>query len=270
MEEGEWLSVQQVEFWNLPEDSSSRRMKGILKLSYDHLPSYLKRCFAYCSVFSKGYEFDIKMLIQLWMAEGFLGSKQMEDIGNEYFNSLLSNSFFQDVERDDYGDIKRCKMHDLVHDLAQVVGKLEYSTMKPNNVEYISDEVRGLSLSSDYEETLIEIPQAWEKAKKLRTTLMFLQGSWKWQSNQFASIIDMLMNFQSLRVLDVSSCGLKEVPPSIRKLKHLRYLDLSNNSFEVLPESITSLYNLQTLKLKGCYRLRELPKEMGKMVSLRH
>ncbi|XP_043705570.1 putative disease resistance protein RGA3 [Telopea speciosissima] len=270
MEEGEWLSVEQGEFWNLPEDNS-RRMMGIIKLSYDHLPSYLKCCFAYCSVFPKDYEFDIKMLTQLWMAEGFLGSKQMEDVGNEYFNSLLLNSFFQDVEKDKYGDIKRCKMHDLIHDLAQVVGKLEYSTMKPNNVENISDEVRGLSLFSDHEDTLIEIPKDLEKAKKLRTTLIFLQKkSLGWKSKYSVSNIDILMNFQSLRVLDVSSCWVKEVPPSIRKLKHLRYLDLSDNLIEVLPESITSLYNLQTLKLNSCYILRELPKEMRKMVSLRH
>ncbi|XP_043705564.1 putative disease resistance protein RGA4 [Telopea speciosissima] len=160
-------------------------------------------------------------------------------------------------------------MHDLVHDLAQIVGMLEYSTMEEAITveDDISDKVCGLSFFLGNEGRL-QTREALEKTKKLRTLIACPPSRWLVSNIN----IDMLMkNFQSLCVLDVSHCLIKEVPPSIRKLKHLRYLDLSRNiSIEVLPKSITSLYNLQTLKVNTCFELRELRKEMRKMVSLRH
>ncbi|KAJ4968531.1 hypothetical protein NE237_015232 [Protea cynaroides] len=233
------------------EEREWKDMRGImpiLELSYDHLPSHLKRCFAYCS-----------------LAEGLiLGSEQMEDIGNKYFNILLWNSFFQYVEENEYGNIKTCKMHYLLHDLARFVGNLNYSTMEA--MGYISEdnsEVHGLSCSLD-EEGIFEV-QGYFGAKKLRA--IFVRPA-TFQKLVVLNIV--LMKFPSLRVLDVCHCHMSEVPPSRKKLKYLRYLDLSDNLIEMLPKSITRLYNLQTLQLNNCYLLRELPKEMRNMIGLRH
>lgn len=42
----------------------------VLNLSFDRLPrSALKQCFVYCSIF---FVMEMKMSIQLWMAQGFL------------------------------------------------------------------------------------------------------------------------------------------------------------------------------------------------------
>ena len=64
----------------------------LLRLSYSFLPSQLKRCFAYCSIFPNDYEFEKKILIILWMVEGFLQqidcTKTMEELGNGYFCDL--------------------------------------------------------------------------------------------------------------------------------------------------------------------------------------
>ena len=54
------------------------------------------------------------------MAEGLLQqpkNKTVEEVGEDYFHSLVSRSLFQPSNRDEY------KMHDLVNDLAKFISK---------------------------------------------------------------------------------------------------------------------------------------------------
>ena len=65
----------------------------ILKLSYDHLPSHLKSCFAYYFVFPEDYEIEKEIVVRLWIAQGFIQlsntKQQLEEVANEYFKDLL-------------------------------------------------------------------------------------------------------------------------------------------------------------------------------------
>lgn len=112
-----WNYILNSNIWDLPPKRSN--ILPVLRLSYNHLPANLKRCFAYCSVFPKGYEFDKGKLVLLWMAEGFLQnvdeSESMEEVGDEYFSELVARSFFQKSSQDE----TRYLTHDLIHDLAQ-------------------------------------------------------------------------------------------------------------------------------------------------------
>ncbi|XP_059596932.1 putative disease resistance RPP13-like protein 1 [Vitis vinifera] len=122
VEAREWDDVLNSELWDLPTNA----VLPAPRLSYYYLPSHLKRCFSYCSIFPKDYKFEKEKLVLLWMAEGLLeqskSKKRMEQVGNLYFQELLSKSFFQNSMRN-----KSCfVMHDLVNDLAQLVS-LEFS-----------------------------------------------------------------------------------------------------------------------------------------------
>ncbi|KAJ6859872.1 disease resistance RPP13-like protein 1 isoform X1 [Populus alba x Populus x berolinensis] len=91
----QWEKISNSSMWG----SSNESIPPALTLSYYYLPSHLKRCFAYCAIFPKGYLFEKDELITEWMAQGFLvqprGGEEMEDIGEKYFDDLVSRSLFQ-------------------------------------------------------------------------------------------------------------------------------------------------------------------------------
>ena len=86
-----------------------------LKLSYDQMPSYLKHCFAYSSLFPTDFGFAGAQISSLWAGLGLLrspvGSRQVEHIAAQYIDELHSRSFLEDFE--DFGHIYYFKLHDL-------------------------------------------------------------------------------------------------------------------------------------------------------------
>jgi Leucine-rich repeat (LRR) protein len=266
--EAEWLKFQTNKLYEINQQDND--ILPILKLSYDHLPPHLKQCFAFCSLFPKDYEIVVKVLIQLWIAQGFIHSPDrticLEDVGHEYFMDLLWRSFFQDIERNEYGDIESCKMHDLIHDLAQSVAGDECLISNPDARKVVE---RTHHVAFDSLNSLLDIPAPLLEADRLRT-LLLLPPTYKFfmADRVFDSLIT---SFKCLRSLNLRMTNIKQVPNSIGKLKHLRYLDLSwNVDIELLPASITKLQNLQTLLLEFCDELKELPEDTRNLISLRH
>ncbi|XP_077225799.1 disease resistance protein RGA2-like [Tasmannia lanceolata] len=249
-DEPSWSSVRDSQIWELEDDE----ILPALRLSYTNLPSHLRQCFSFCSVFPKDYEIVKEELIRMWIANGFVTPKvgmELEDVGNEIFNDLLWRSFFQDMGKDDDGNIRSCKMHDLVHDLSRsVIGNKCYIVD--------SEKTDNIPPSTRYVYSLSECPSLY-KAKTIRTMILDFE-----EIEENLTLRD-IKKFRYLRWVRLSGCDVN--PDSICNLKQLRYLSLSNTNIETLPKSIVCLQYLQTLKLELCRRLRNLP-PLGQLPSL--
>ncbi|MED6155552.1 hypothetical protein PIB30_006054 [Stylosanthes scabra] len=263
-----WNDVLNSDIWEFSEDKCG--ILPALRISYSHLPSYLKRCFVYCSLYPKDYQFRREELVLLWMAEGFLqrpkAGSTLEEVGCEYFNDLASRSFFQPSN-----DADSFVMHDLMHDLATFYGeKFYFRTFEVKNELKHDTKTRHLSYVLGSEDSISKIQEVCDSLKHARTLLEmdaddgFSEG-----------IIDpchLLEQLKCLRVLSFKFFSGEEglLHDSIGELIHLRYLDLSETGVTTLPESLSFLYNLQTLKLRYCVELKKLPSNMQNLVNLRH
>lgn len=262
----EWHKVLNSEIWDLQHHESN--ILPALRLSYHYLPSHLKRCFAYCAIFPKDYEFEKESIILLWMAEGLLHQSKrhgrIEEVGNEYFCELVSRSFFyQSRSGKSY-----FLMHHLINDLAQFVSGTFSVRIEDNNSDQVMERTHYLSHIISHCSSYVNLKDV-SKANRLRTFMQIRTvGTSIDMFNDMPN--DLLTKLRYLRVLTLVGAYFYSLPDSIGELKHLRSLEVSDTEITRLPESICSLYNLQTLKLVGCYNLIELPKDIHKLVNLRY
>ncbi|CAN1130825.1 Putative disease resistance protein RGA4 [Linum perenne] len=277
----EWLDVLQSEMWQLEE--VKEEVFRPLALSYYDLIPEIRQCFQFCSVFPKGCELEKDQLIKLWMAQSFVRSKddlrEMEDIGESYFQILARRSFFHDFQKNQeigMTEVTHCKMHDFARlisksewniNMKSICDKEDVTTFGASTALRVRGVVRHLNIDCDFMnyDLMNGTPDLLSVGKDLRSFIV---------TN--ADVMDATIlpwnHLLGTRSLVLKQCNLKEIPSVINQLIHLRHLDLSDNEELVeLPDEICELYNLLSLILNENSGLEKLPVELGnKLVNLKH
>ncbi|XP_028099479.1 putative disease resistance protein RGA3, partial [Camellia sinensis] len=270
-DESKWLDLKEKELWELAQKKHD--ILGVLRSSYNSLPTDLKRCFIYCSIFPKSYKIEIDKLIQLWMAQGIIKlsglNRELEDTGIDYLGRLCSIFFLEKIEKQHGNLSNTCRMHEIIHDLAVFMANGECLSTANYHSGSIFERVKHVSFLDCDCSGKEGVTKSLFELENLRTILFPFQGVGAGDNQGFVNRC--ISKFKYLHVLDFSNSCLKVLPDSIGNLKHLRFLDLSGNAnIETLPNAICRLYNLQTLRIWNCVKIRELPKKIGNLISLRH
>lgn len=245
----------------LTEDHKVEEMKKIILLSYYDLPSHLKPCLLYLSIFPENFKILRVDLIWRWIAEGFVHSEKQEtslyELGDSYFSELINRSMMQPIGIDDEERVEACIVHDMVLDLIRTLSSEENlvtildgtERKRPNS----QSKVRRLSIQNG------KMDVSTTSMAQVRSLAFFTHG-----------IIDRVQlnicSFQVLRVLDLQGCIISD-SGYMRNLLHLRYIRLMHAYVDELPLEIGKLQFLQTLDLRRARGIKELPPSI---VRLRH
>ncbi|PHU30275.1 hypothetical protein BC332_02368 [Capsicum chinense] len=246
---------------------------GVLGMSYGYLPNHLKPCFLSIGAFPEDFEIKAGTLIQVWAAEGFLKVerlKSLEKVAEECLEDLVSRNLIMIRKRRFNGEIRSCRVHDLLRDLSLREAQKE-KFLHVTSTRYVSNflaqrnEGRGFSFLSN-----ISLNDSSELSSHVGRSMFFwgellISAQPQRQFSLFAS-------FKLIRVLAIFSHLFPSFPAEITQLIHLRYLWIRSNGG--LPASMSRLFNLQTLifqqpELYYMYKTLMLPREIWSMTQLR-
>lgn len=252
--------------WELINNPSLEHVRNILYLSYIYLPTYLKSCFLYCSLFPEDYLLKRKKLIRLLVAEGFIkgrGESTMEEVAGGYLEELVRRNLLQINERNSSGRMKSFRMHDIVRELA-----VDLCHRECFGVVYEEDKYRESLDESDARRLVIhklkkDIYQSVSGVHRLRSIIALDI------SIPLSTLLPLITEkCRYMSVLELSGLPIEKVPDAIGDLFNLRYLGLRGSKVKLLPKSIEKLSNLLTLDLSGSY-VKDLPRGIGKLKKLR-
>jgi disease resistance protein RPS2 len=253
----------------------------LIRWSYDALPnSNIKNCFLYCAMYREKERICVEQLVQMWVAEGLVRSRQGSHlmdmaIGFSYVNLLLDRRLFQNAPLERSGELKsvreylqqHIKVHVAIRRMAINIGEEEENCVfkacqeLENFPEIQNENCKRISVQGNY---IKNLPTEFTCPKLVS---LFL-------TTTFISVVpsEFLVSLPSLKVLILAGKGsaLSSILSSVGQLKQLEFLDIRGPEIRDLPEDICHLSALQFLDLSNCIRLRSLPSNIGELKNLKY
>ncbi|RWR73939.1 disease resistance protein RPM1-like protein [Cinnamomum micranthum f. kanehirae] len=257
----EWRKVENSLSWQLSNNKKLGGMKNILLLSFDDLPYNLKYCFLYFGLFPEDCKISEIILINLWVAEGFIEEREghtLEEVATDYIKELTCRSMLQIIE-EELEPFIWVRMHDVLRELAISIGhEQNFCSTHDRKGEIWTNKARNfVNAKWDCEHSIIQ---------HLSSSVIDVVPN----RNPISVLVCSISSrYKLLRVLELADSSIESVPDELVELFNLRYLDLSNTNIEELPRSIERLQNLHTLDIERT-KIKILPKGVEKLKKLRH
>ncbi|KAH6812439.1 hypothetical protein C2S51_026201 [Perilla frutescens var. frutescens] len=237
----------------------------ILKLSYNHLPVYLKPSFLYMGTFEEDRKIHVSSLIRLWVSEGFLkpeNGKSLETIGECFLKDLINRNLILVDELGSTGNIKYCKMHDLLRDLC-------LKEAEKDGFYYVIGQDSSQGMHKHNGRRMFYPKNSSNKAFKYVSHIRTFTSHHR---------VGLSPNFRLLRLLNAchGNFPMYKLQDVIHELVNSRYVHtvpITTNLKTKLHSSVNFLWNLHTLEFL-CIFVQDIliiaPVEIWKMSQLRH
>ncbi|XP_078149450.1 putative disease resistance protein RGA3 [Carex rostrata] len=254
-----WMRIKDSKMWEF--QTEEHDILPVLQLSYQYLPTYLKKCFSFCSLYPKDFKFTQSELTEFWIMQGFIGpldnDKELRTLANGYFADLARRAFFQRHG----GKDDRYVIHDLMHDVCLSITKDECFCLDNGHSEHkVSLDIRHASV--------IEKKLLLTEQKKLCDYKKLLSLKVGPNSCCYKGIEAWFNALTNIRSLSLARCKIEKLPDNIGNLNHLRFLDISGTYIKILPQSICNLYNLQYLNMMDCKNIGLFSEGFNNVVNL--
>ncbi|XP_045788675.1 disease resistance protein RUN1-like [Trifolium pratense] len=201
-------------------------------------------------------------LKQLWKDKKYLPNLRRLDL--TYSKNLRKMPDFGDIPNLEELDLTGCIKLVEIDPSIGVLKKLYYLSLKdcknlvniPNNIFGLTS-LQYLNLSGCPKMNKNPIPRQSRTSFWKRTTIG-LRSFYGYHEGLASSLVPSFLSLYCLSKVDISFCGLSQLPSAIGCLRQLKRLNIGGNNFVTLP-SLKELSNLEYLNLQHCMLLESLP-----------
>ncbi|XP_057770185.1 putative late blight resistance protein homolog R1B-14 [Salvia miltiorrhiza] len=262
--QGYWESIRKnlSSIVNLEND---RHCLKILKMSYNHLPAYLKPCFLYMGVFEEDHAIRVSTLIKLWVSEGFvkpMNGKSLRVMAKEFLKDLVDRNLILVSSLGCTGNIKLCKIHDLLRDLCLRESRRYgfYHVVGHHSPKGISCQRRFVIPKGTSQQKVLDALQCMSHARSVIFPMIYQY----WE-------VPRCRNLGLLRTLHVSDYGTNQgsVNAIVFQCVNLQHLVVTVGTMPSWLSSLDLNWNLRTLIVACSYKPNP-PVGIWKLPQLMH